>query len=253
MKVYYFTNEGVKGFGNEDSILVDEILLNDISMRQIKAHKSRNNSHIFAISDGLHVGKYANIASLKVLEFLRQYFQTCFIFNPSKAFEYIKKNLENFAIKHFRYLDASATLVACYVNEDKIIVFNIGDSKAYLWRNKELKEISCEHTQARQMLQSGKISPKEYEETSDIYNQLTNYLVIGDNVHTFLHVENLKAKTNDMLLLCSDGVSDVLSKEEIKNIFSLNVSSYRKSILIKAEVLKNIQDNMSFILIDFLR
>lgn len=245
MQINYFTNEGVKGFGNEDSLLLDKLIINAHSMAKVKDLNCDAESKTLAISDGLHVGKYAHIASLKTLEFLQDYICDAESFSPTKAFSYIKLNLENYALKHPKYKDASATLVALHLKETKATVLNTGDSRAYLFRNGKLTQLSHDHTQANQMLKNGEITEAQYSNRSDFYDTLTGYFTIGENTDTPLHIKSFETQKDDVLLLCSDGVSDVVGREEMESL----LSHEEKADVLKDVVFERVEDNFSFILV----
>lgn len=249
MQIHYYTNEGVKGYGNEDSILIDTTIISDISMQDIKSFICDKNPALFAVSDGIHVGKYAKIASFKVLEFLQKFTFANVNFKVKNALDFIKASLENYAIKYPRYRNSSATIAGCYIYKNTTTIFNIGDSKIYLYRKNNLKQLSYDHTQANQMLKNSEITQAEYQNRSNFYDTLTGYFSIGENIDTPLHVKSLEVQKDDVLLLCSDGVSDVIEQEAMEVLLSHKGNLHEKANKVKDLVFERAEDNFSFILI----
>lgn len=251
MEIYYYTSEGVKGYGNEDSILISTTIISDISMQDVKSFTCKKNTAVFAVSDGVHVGRNAKIASFKVLEFLQKFAFTNVNFKAKNALDFIKASLENFAIKYPKYRNSSATLAGCYMYKDTATIFNIGDSKVLLFRKNHLTQLSYDHTQANEMLKNVEITQNEYANRSNFYDTLTGYLSIGENIDTPLHVKSLQMQKDDLLLLCSDGVSDVVSFDKMQRLLTCKEALHVKADMLKDKVFKRVEDNFSFVLCRF--
>ena len=107
------------------------------------------------------------------------------------------------------------TLVAAIIKGKECCVVNVGDSRAYLISGGEISQITRDHSFVEEMINKGKIT-REQARNHPKKNIITRALgaektVISD---TFL----LELKRNDLLLLCSDGLSNTLSDTEILDI-----------------------------------
>lgn len=111
------------------------------------------------------------------------------------------------------------TVSALYLSENAIITANVGDSPIYLLRNGEIEILYTPHT----LLHERKKIPKSLEgkfSSGKLSHILTRAVGIRSDVHPDL-VETPSFK-NDIIVLCSDGLSGKLSKEEIRDLVYQN-------------------------------
>ena len=107
------------------------------------------------------------------------------------------------------------TLVALTLAAGRGALANVGDSRIYLWREGELKQISQDHSLVGEQVRRGALSPEQAREHS-MRNVLTRALGVGDEVEVDIHPVTLLHE--DMFLLCSDGLHGPLNDSEIKSI-----------------------------------
>ena len=105
---------------------------------------------------------------------------------------------------------ASTTLVAAHIIGRRVAVLNVGDSRAYRRSESgEVVQISRDHTELNRLRESG-IADAGVEYGS-IYDALSDYLIADPEETGFaIHCESLELQVGDLLILCSDGVHDVL-------------------------------------------
>lgn len=94
-------------------------------------------------------------------------------------------------------------------------VANLGDSPAYLLRGGDLVKLTREHNFANLLIEAGKLDPKEAKNHPGT-DQLTAY--IGMKEHLPVQVSEFEPKTGDRLLLCSDGLTNMLEEKKITSI-----------------------------------
>lgn len=114
-----------------------------------------------------------------------------------------------------------ATLVMLYIDDKKAISCNVGDSRAYLFRDKALIQISEDHNEAMQMARMGIIS-KEEAENHHFRHALSQHLGIFKDellIEPYFSDE-ISLKKGDVFLLCSDGLTDMVANEEICRIIT---------------------------------
>jgi PPM family protein phosphatase len=105
------------------------------------------------------------------------------------------------------------TVTAALVGPDDRIAFaNVGDSRAYLLRGDELRRLSEDHSVVAELIASGQISPEEAERHPQ-RNVVTRAL--GADPQVEVDTFWLDAAPGDVLLLCSDGLTDMASETEI--------------------------------------
>lgn len=111
--------------------------------------------------------------------------------------------------------NSGSTIVAALLTETKVTVANLGDSPAYLLRGGDLVKLTREHNFVNLLIEAGKLDPKEAKNHPGT-DQLTAY--IGMKAHLPVQVSEFEPKTGDRLLLCSDGLTDMLEEKKITSI-----------------------------------
>jgi PPM family protein phosphatase len=105
------------------------------------------------------------------------------------------------------------TLVVCLFYDDFLTVAHIGDSRLYRLRGEALEQVTRDHSLLQEQLDSGLITPEEAK-LSQNKNLVTRALGIDPTVDAEIHVH--EAQPEDIYLLCSDGLSDMVEDEEIR-------------------------------------
>ena len=114
-----------------------------------------------------------------------------------------------------------STLASLYISPtlQKAAAANVGDSKVYLVRDGKLEKLSCDHNGAQRMVDMGVITPEEAR-THKSKSELTQYLGIPtDELEIEPHISReVDIQKGDIFLLCSDGLTDMLTEQEICDI-----------------------------------
>jgi protein phosphatase len=105
------------------------------------------------------------------------------------------------------------TLVVCHFYDNYLAVAHIGDSRLYRLRGDTMEQVTRDHSLLQEQLDSGLITPEEAK-LSQNKNLVTRALGIDPTVEPEVHVYD--AQTDDVYLLCSDGLSDMVEDEEIR-------------------------------------
>lgn len=111
-----------------------------------------------------------------------------------------------------RYNGMGTTLVTALFHEEIVTIAHVGDSRAYRLRQGELVQITKDHSLLQEQIDAGLISP-EWAQFSPNKNLVTRAVGVGTEMEVELHDHRLEA--GDLYLLCSDGLSDMLSDREI--------------------------------------
>jgi protein phosphatase len=109
------------------------------------------------------------------------------------------------------------TLVALLLHHDEAAIVHVGDSRAYRWREGRLAQLTTDHTLVADLLLANEISEAEAS-THPYRHVLTRALGAAEDVKA--DVNRLEVRPGDVYLLCSDGVSGMLSQPEIEAIAS---------------------------------
>jgi protein phosphatase len=105
------------------------------------------------------------------------------------------------------------TLVVCLFYDDFMTVAHIGDSRLYRLRGEAMEQVTRDHSLLQEQLDSGLITPEEAK-LSQNKNLVTRALGIDPTVEAEIHV--YETQPDDIYLLCSDGLSDMVEDEEIR-------------------------------------
>jgi serine/threonine protein phosphatase PrpC len=115
-----------------------------------------------------------------------------------------------------RLFGMGTTLTACYSIGVDLFVIHLGDSRAYLYRDGKLLQLTKDHTVAQAMADAGYIAPEEVRHHNKRH-VLTNFLG-GHHGKVKADVRWLRLRDRDRLLLCSDGLNDMVDDESIATI-----------------------------------
>jgi protein phosphatase len=107
------------------------------------------------------------------------------------------------------------TLVMGIYQENSLLVTHVGDSRAYLIRKKKIKSLTRDHSVVEAMLEKGMIS-KNNARHHQLRHVITN--VIGTEKDPIPDVAVFPVEPEDRLLLCSDGLTEMLEDQEIEDI-----------------------------------
>ena len=144
------------------------------------------------------------------------------------------------------------TFAVLYIKNEIAHVYNIGDSRVYLLRNNLLSQLSCDHTQIKRLIDMG-ILTAEKAKTHPERHMLTQHLgIFPDEMVLEPFVANpLTVEDNDMFLLCSDGLTDMLEDKAIEEIMR-DSSDPQKATkkLIDAALQNGGKDNVTVIVVE---
>jgi PPM family protein phosphatase len=140
------------------------------------------------------------------------------------------------------------TLVAVLEDRESVHLANVGDSRAYLLRQGELTQVTVDHTLVQELVDDGKLSPKDAERHPQ-RSMITRALGVDHEVEIDLFT--YKLQPGDRLVLCSDGLSDVLNPTQIRNVL-LRVRDPQKAAerLVAMAVEGGGPDNVTVIVVD---
>jgi protein phosphatase len=126
-------------------------------------------------------------------------------------FGLLDRALQSAAQAQPRLSGMGTTLTACYSTGPELFVLHAGDSRAYLYRDGSLRRLTRDHTLAQEMIDSGMAEPGS-EVAKSIRHVLTNYVGGGS---VAVDVEHHRLAHGDRLLLCTDGLTDLVAEVEI--------------------------------------
>jgi protein phosphatase len=112
-----------------------------------------------------------------------------------------------------QYAGMGTTLVMALFHEDTLTIAHVGDSRLYRLRKGVLEQLTVDHSLYQEMIQGGYMSEAEAEKKLN-KNMITRAL--GINIDVDIDVQQQTVETDDIILLCSDGLTDLVSDLEIQ-------------------------------------
>ena len=227
-KICYYANSKANRNNNEDKFQINKYHHNG---EEKIGKKIIGNNSLVTVSDGMGGESYGELASEIVTKELSR------IYNKKITISNIKEqinNINNLVVSemNIKKCRIGATLVSAIIGKKNISIINVGDSRAYLY-TKKLIQITKDHA---------------------IKDGLTQHMgmTLEDGLIDPFIIENINVNKNDYLILCSDGLYNMVSNEEIENILSSKIKDYEKCKLLLETAIKNGgKDNVTLILIKF--
>lgn len=237
MQVVSRTHVGLVRENNEDALLV-------------------RTPYLFAVADGMGgyaAGEIASRSTIKAFEAAtyklrheasEQDVKSMLLDAFAKANDHVFKMAEH----NDKYTGMGTTMTALYLPDEQTgYVCHIGDSRLYLYRDSVLRQVTEDHTYVADLQKQGKLTDEE----AFIHPQrniLLQAMGIGHDIKAdFVHLNLMQG---DRLLLCSDGLSDMLRNSEIAELMAEADVEKAADKLLARSLDNGGRDNVSLILID---
>lgn len=209
MNVYGATHVGRVRTENQDAFLI----------------QPREDGTVFAlVCDGMggaNGGKLASTTACKAAEeYLSKYsFEDVDFTNAQKlmrnAIFAANDRLYQFTLDDEKLIGMGTTMVLAICTKDKVHVANVGDSRAYIYRQQKLQQITTDHSAVQEMVDTGKLTKKQAEHHPQ-KNIITRAVGIDNFVQADLFHQSVQP--GDIILLCSDGLTNHVSEQQIESI-----------------------------------
>ncbi len=121
----------------------------------------------------------------------------------------------NAANSNPQYAGMGTTLVVAVFREGRLLLGHIGDSRAYRWRGQKLTQITRDHSLLQEQIDAGLITPEQAANSVN-KNLVTRAVGVEDMVLLETHLHEVQP--DDWYLMCSDGLSDMLTDQAIGDV-----------------------------------
>jgi protein phosphatase len=137
------------------------------------------------------------------------------------------------------------TLTGAFTVGPEAFIAHVGDSRAYLFHAGQLTRVTRDHTLAQQCIDMGvPITKKSW------YHTLTNCIGSGEGL--FLEFHHLRLSDEDRLLLCTDGLTDMVKEEEIARMLGRHKDPQETAqVLVDMALAKGGRDNVTVVLAQY--
>ncbi len=240
MKSYYLTDNGLVRDHNEDSVLIN---------------KNLNGDHLMLVADGMGGHRAGDIASQMATEIIGKAWSKNEGFTDrnealkwlNKMFMDINRSILEYASENVDCLGMGTTLTVALVFSKYTVIGHVGDSRCYVLTKKNMHQITKDHSLVNHLIKRGEITPEEAQ-----YHPKKNVLMKAVGTNKGLEVDYFDFK-NDYLtiLLCSDGLTNLLTNEEIYSILvNSNTSEFKVERMVKVANDNGGYDNISVALLE---
>lgn len=139
-----------------------------------------------------------------------------------------------------------STVVALHARDGKFAVLWVGDSRAYHLHDGRLDQLTTDHTRVHELVERGLLAPDAVHD-HPMRHILSRAVGVGPDIE--IETRAGEFASGDRFLLCSDGLTSVVSDDEIAKLAELSDEAEAVSALIDLTMLRGAPDNVSVILV----
>jgi protein phosphatase len=198
---YTATDTGRQRRANEDSLLA--------------------RSPLFVVADGMGGAQAGEVASRRAVESFKHGLDDPA--EPEAALAELVRaansRIHELSHSHAELAGMGTTLTAVYVGDEDVSIAHVGDSRAYCLRDGELLRLTDDHSLVDELMRQGRLTPEEaveHPQRSVITRALGPEGVVDVDTRSF------RARAGDVYLLCSDGLTTMLSEEQLAAVLRAN-------------------------------
>ena len=207
MKSFYLTDAGKVRNHNEDSVIIV---------------KNKDGDYLMAVADGMGGHSAGEVASSIAISYLGKSFNETFAdMEKVKAVNWLRDSVIDINELIFSYVKEhpesrgmGTTLVVAIVTKDYILFGNIGDSSGYVIKDEHLHKVTYDHTLVNLLLKAGELTEEEAKD-----HPKKNVLMKALGANDPIDIDIFDCDTDiSSILLCSDGLTNMLDNEQIEKV-----------------------------------
>jgi PPM family protein phosphatase len=236
IRSFGLTDKGRVRPSNEDHFLIAELArtlwIRQSSLPQPETQYGRNRAHVFLVADGVGGHEAGEVASAHSVETIE-----AFVLHLLKRFSNLQATDEQHVLKDFqtamrqadaRLFDEAAdhpewarmgtTLTMAFVSGRTLFVVHAGDSRCYLFRTGALRQLTTDHTWAAELARRGLIEQERVR--AHPWRHVVTNVLGGGEVGVQVEVRRADLEPGDVVLVCSDGLTDMLDDNRIAAVLT---------------------------------
>ena len=207
--------------------------------------------NLYIVADGMGGEKAGDYASKSLIGYMLTYIEHTIkmpVTAIQGAIEYANANLFAEGSKNPNLSGMGTTVVAASIIDNTLHVFNVGDSRCYVLDENSISQITKDHSLVEMLVSKGEIT-RESAEYKENKSKITR--AVGAEERVLIDSFEVDLAGNEYVLLCSDGLTNLVDDRKIFNIISSSagVKSSAKRLVEEAN-LSGGSDNISILLID---
>lgn len=241
MQIEFQTSVGRKRKNNQDTVGV---------------YKNKKNITLAIVADGMGGHQAGDTASYLAVTGLGEVWEETMLTQKDDVCDWLVDHIQEENARIFdqgsinpEMFGMGTTIVSTVILEDELILAHVGDSRAYIVRDEEITQLTDDHSLVNELIKTGEISA-EMAQNHPKKNILVRSIGVPGEVE--VDISLISFKPQDMILLCSDGLTNMLTDDEIKEV--MLTDSLLKNRVEKLIELANIAggtDNITVLIIDF--
>jgi PPM family protein phosphatase len=214
---------------NEDAFVVADLSSNNATLQpDVRTHATGAKGTLFMVADGMGGAAAGEIASAMavdiVLGHLRSHWITdqgaggeSFVRAIKQATKAANEQINGYALAHPEYRGMGTTATIAGLLGDTLYLAQVGDSRAYLVRNGVARQITKDQSLMQKLIEAGELTEEEAE-----HSERRNIILqaLGPEPSIKVDLTHQRVRRGDTLVLCSDGLSGQVSKDDIASIVS---------------------------------
>ena len=216
METFYLTDPGKVRTHNEDNL----VILNN-----------SNGEYLLAVADGMGGHKAGEVAI--AIEYLKQEFNKKeTVGTKDEAITWIRnivkeinENIFKYTYEHSESKGMGTTLVIAIYTKDYLLFGNIGDSSGFVYKDNKVFKVTKDHTLVNLLIASGELSIEDAK-----FHPKKNVLMKALGAVNPAEIDIFDVESSvDGILLSSDGLTNMLSIEQIENVLKMDLSIEEKA------------------------
>ena len=248
------THEGETGKNNEDTGGFFAYRVSD---------KDDTIVHLGIVADGIGGHQAGERASQMGVAIVEDCFRTAtdlrLVHQLEEAFKTANARIVAEGRKHVELRGMGTTMTAAAITDNRLYVGHVGDSRAYLIRDGSIYQLTVDHTWAQEAIEAGRLS-REQARLHPNRNVIKRYMGIQSDMEVDfrLHLpghenapshenQGLQLQPGDIVLLCSDGLSDLVDDEHILAAVQTNAPQAAAEKLVKLARARGGYDNITVV------
>lgn len=189
----------------------------------ISRHQARSHGFLFAVADGvggMDLGEVASATAISVVtkEFGEAQDDTLLMALMPRLIQHANAAVHDCRLApQYRGKTMATTLVACAVRHDQAVVSHVGDSRCYLIRGGQARQVTQDHTLVNEQRKMGILSASDAAESESRHVLIRS---LGPEMFVSPDTTAVTLQAGDVLVLCTDGLHDEMSEKAIAQIAS---------------------------------
>ena len=229
VQVFGRTDVGRTREHNEDAFVVADLSANNATLQpEVRTHAIGRKGSLFMVADGMGGAAAGEIASAMAVDVVLGQLRTTWVADSAggaesfvraikQATKAANEQINAYALAHPEYRGMGTTATIAGLLGDTLYLAQVGDSRAYLVRNGVTRQITKDQSLMQKLIEAGELTEEEAE-----HSERRNIILqaLGPEPSIKVDLTHQVVRRGDTLVLCSDGLSGQVGKDEIATIVS---------------------------------